>query len=944
MLVLFLLFQPLALFGQGLFQVEVYEPEEYANFRQNWAAAQDSSGRMFFANSAGLVTFDGESWFSTHDPAGETILSLEAHQSEIHWGGIGDFGMIRADSLNRLGPHSLKSQTDSTHHNFSTVWRLVSDGRSLHHEISEGFYSYREDSVQVLPYDERILGVFEWQGRVIVQVYNQGLTYLKGEKLQPIENSGSYAEDKIYVALPHDEGLLLVSREQGMVRYDGRDFYPIQTDASGYLSSQGVYRGIVLDESRYAFATLRGGIVITDRAGNLQQTLTEENGLHTDQTTNLYLDAEQTLWITTEYGIAKMLVHNPVTVYNEVNGFEGNPLFIERFDGETIVGTTAGLFRMDASGDLSRFEGTDDRFLDAVKTGDTLLITAAGGIYQLQNGMLQKIAGQGYDLFFEQSKDSGGILAVSGSSVDRIRLVNQDLISEPFADLDTPISGVFSENGSTWLALLSGEIIRISQDDNFQNRYDLGLSDDEQINQIGELNRRVVAATDEGLFFFNDRSGRFEPDSTFSDRDLNSKQVYRFLACGENEVWFRNDRLIKRAIRINGEWEVFTDSYRLIARGEGMEVMHCNEDGTRFFGGSRNLYHLSDPDWSYEYDFGTNITGVFVRNDSLIYGGYGDPEEMPVFDYEDNELRFQYAAASYIEPEANEYRVRLLGYDEGWSSWSAEAQKDYTFIPEGTYTFEVQGKNIYQKTGSIDRFTFAILPPWYRTSWAYLLYLMLAAGVIYSGYRIRINSILREQRIRDGIARDLHDELSSTLSSIHFFADAIESKKLNRKEENRFLDLIAKSSREAKEKISDIVWVIHTDNDEWDDLLVRCRRFAADLLDSKGITHLFETTGDFSGKPTITERKNIWLIFREILTNIARHSNAGHAEIRIGKEESRLNIRIEDNGEGFDPDAPRENGNGLENIKERARQHKGSATLESQPGEGTRWVVEVPLR
>jgi len=390
---------------------------------------------------------------------------------------------------------------------------------------------------------------------------------------------------------------------------------------------------------------------------------------------------------------------------------------------------------------------------------------------------------------------------------------------------------------------------------------------------------------------------------------------------------------------------VIVNPYQTIARAEneGVETIFCDEDGSVWFGGSRNLYHLTDPDWTYNHDFNTNITGVLVRNDSLIFGGYGDPSEVKKLKFEENELRFTYAAASYIEPEANQYRTRLRGYEEEWSNWSGEPQKDYTFIPEGTYTFEVQGRNVYHKTGSIDSYTFTVLPPWYRTIWAYLGYLLIAAGVVYAGHKIRLNAILKEQRIRDGIARDLHDELSSTLSSISFFANAMDSPRAKEEKENRYLSLIKKSSKEAKETISDIVWVIHTENDDWENLLMRCKRFASDILDARDIEHSFEIKGSFTGKPSINQKKNIWLIFREILTNIARHAEPKQVDIRFAMDGGKLHIHIEDNGSGFDSDNTREDGYGVQNIKERAEQLKAKCTLDSMPGEGTRWVIDVPV-
>ncbi len=139
------------------------------------------------------------------------------------------------------------------------------------------------------------------------------------------------------------------------------------------------------------------------------------------------------------------------------------------------------------------------------------------------------------------------------------------------------------------------------------------------------------------------------------------------------------------------------------------------------------------------------------------------------------------------------------------------------------------------------------------------------------------------------------------------------------------------------------MWVIHSENDDWENLFLRCKRFAADMLDSKNIEHTFSVKNQRSGGPAITERKNIWLIFREIITNIARHSGADEVDIRFSFNSGKLLIKIEDDGDGFDPEQIKSNGYGVQNIKERTEQLNGTCTLQSQPGEGTEWSIELPV-
>ncbi|MCB0841536.1 MAG: hypothetical protein KDD99_32925, partial [Bacteroidetes bacterium] len=109
----------------------------------------------------------------------------------------------------------------------------------------------------------------------------------------------------------------------------------------------------------------------------------------------------------------------------------------------------------------------------------------------------------------------------------------------------------------------------------------------------------------------------------------------------------------------------------------------------------------------------------------------------PRWSYTYNTLRFEYAASSFEYPSANQYQVLLEGFDKDWSNWTEETQKDYTNLSEGEYIFRVRAQNVYQHLSEEGRFRFSILPPWYRTWWAYALYSALGLGILMTLIRYR---------------------------------------------------------------------------------------------------------------------------------------------------------------------------------------------------------------
>ncbi|MEM8889227.1 MAG: hybrid sensor histidine kinase/response regulator transcription factor, partial [Bacteroidota bacterium] len=125
------------------------------------------------------------------------------------------------------------------------------------------------------------------------------------------------------------------------------------------------------------------------------------------------------------------------------------------------------------------------------------------------------------------------------------------------------------------------------------------------------------------------------------------------------------------------------------------------------------------------------IRSVYVRGDSLIFGGAPGREELTTpLKYDDNELRFRYAAPFLKDPEKNSYQVFLEGFDKNWSTWTYESQKDYTNIPEGKYTFRVRARDYAGRLADESRLSFRIEAPWYRSPWICASYLLLLGLLI----------------------------------------------------------------------------------------------------------------------------------------------------------------------------------------------------------------------
>lgn len=199
----------------------------------------------------------------------------------------------------------------------------------------------------------------------------------------------------------------------------------------------------------------------------------------------------------------------------------------------------------------------------------------------------------------------------------------------------------------------------------------------------------------------------------------------------------------------------------------------------------------------------------------------------------------------------------------------------------------------------------------------------------------RISKYITEERLRSKISRDLHDEMGSTLTSINILSKVAMSRDEERAEVVEYLQKIKDYSGNMMESMSDIIWAINPANDSLDKVLIKMKEFAAEMLEPVGINYYFDTR-DFSRQAALNleERKDLYLVFKEAINNIVKYSKASEVNIVLRFDKEELSLTITDNGQGFDS-AHIGSGNGINNMKTRAKAMGAEFRLESIPGTGT---------
>ena len=203
--------------------------------------------------------------------------------------------------------------------------------------------------------------------------------------------------------------------------------------------------------------------------------------------------------------------------------------------------------------------------------------------------------------------------------------------------------------------------------------------------------------------------------------------------------------------------------------------------------------------------------------------------------------------------------------------------------------------------------------------------------------------------MREHIARDLHDEIGSTLSSVALYG-AVARKKLTNigPEGGRLLERISEGTTSAMESINDIVWTVNASKDSLADLAERMRSHATPLCEARGVTLDLEVDEALLGdRLDMGQRKNLYLIFKEAVNNAIKYAECSRITVHLTGTGDRLTMTIADDGRGFDPEAaggPGTGGNGLGNMRERGAEAGGECTISSRMGHGTTVTFRTKAR
>ena len=785
----------ITIYGQankfGIPFIKNYAPKDYDGAAQNWAAIQDKRGVMYFGNNDdGVLEFDGNSWRKIDIPNKSIVRSFAIDEKgTIYVGAVGEIGYLTPDKSGKLYYQSLLPLIDSTAAKFEDIFKTYYYGKSVYFcSVKEIIQYTPPKKIKVIKLSKNSYLSYLIDNTIYISNYNEGLKELDKDSSELSINGSTFAKTDIMTIMPYaDDNLLLFVKPDESKMQAGIYIY---NKASGELKNfkeinfssflnenliQGfLYQAIKPYNNDYTFATIAKGCYVSDKTGNIKYHFNTQAGLRDETTIYAYdnsnKDNSQPLWLTLNNGIAKVESNSPLCRFGEESGLSGIAMDIIRFKGILYVATNTGVFYLEFDENqtphfkqIKDIDGSYSFLNFKLSNGEEkLLVGSQTKICEIKKNIILPTDNEWHYCFkLVSSKNKSS--AVYIGMQNGFKIINYDnnkwIGIDKNKEINDEIRWVTEDNdGNIWMATYINGIFKIDKSLKILKYNEKnGLPTNLKNIKIYNFNKRLYFITNQGLYKYEKSTDSFIADSSlgrsFAD---GSKGIFCMAQDSKGTIWLNLYDYIKNTawtehLIPKGENSYTVDSlpFKRFSDKLSMNAIYPDPDnqGVVWFATPDGIYSYNENiKRSYAQPYNTLIRKVIIAEDSVIFNGtyyktidsinkemtLTQPDELkPILNYKNNKLSFTFAAPFFEEESLIEYSHYLEGFEDGWSKWSLESKAPYTNLPEGTYKFYVKAKNIYGIEGTEAVYEFEILPPWYRTIWAFISYAIIAILIVW---------------------------------------------------------------------------------------------------------------------------------------------------------------------------------------------------------------------
>lgn len=760
-----------------------FPKREYKAGTQNWSVTQDKRGFIYFANNEGLLVYDGNQWQIYKMPNSSIVRALFVDRSgDIYVGAYNEMGKMISLPNGKMVFKSLKKYIPEAYRNFDDIWSVFSwENKIIFQSYNCAFICSNDTNITILKAPVRFHHAFKVNDRVFFNDLNAGLFEFDGKYLSPVEGCDKLKGMQIWSMMPlfGTNDLMICTLNDGIFRYDGKKLEAWGGLVNEFFKKNQIFCATSVGDQYYVVGTIQNGVVVLDKKGNIVQEFNKNSGLQNNTILSVFADRSDNLWLGLDNGIDYVNVNSPITFLQNTDGIGAGYVALVK-GNKLYLGTNQGLFVADwkETGQIDNFRliaGTLGQVWSLKVHDGELLCGHNNGTYVVEGEKATCIARTPGGWKYMQLKRHPGLLI--GGTYSGLSLFKKEGAHWHYVKHVKGFNESFrifeeDENGDIWMSHGFKGIFRISLNNEldsvvssrFYTSAD-GLPTNYNLN-VYKIKNRIIFTSKQGVYEYNAQSDKFEK-SVFFNQLLQPVTDISYLKEDKKGniwyiAWFNSvNRAGMFKLKDDLRYQHITSPFAILSGKfiSGFESVYEYSDEHYFIGTEDGFAHYNPViETIHNPEFSTYITkAIALHLDSVFYFGnnYSErnkqKERLFTFPFKRNAFRFLYSSPTYDNPGNIEYSYRLVGFTENWSAWSTAFTNEYTNLPEGDFVFMVKARNQLGIESLTDQIEFSVLPPWYKSSFAYLAYFFLimitGLGLVRLIY-LRIEVSKRKERLK----------------------------------------------------------------------------------------------------------------------------------------------------------------------------------------------------
>ena len=744
--------------------IQTFGTTDYQAGIQNWDIGQDTRGFLYFANNFGLLEYDGHHWNTFPVKAGSKVRCLNiGADGRIYVGLQGEFGYFYPSPNGQWTYTSLSGELAPEERDFDETWRIYRQQEKVYFCTFRNLYVFDGKEVRTIHPPNPIEFSFLANNRLYVMDWERGLTWLEGDQLNPVQNGDFFIHKRIVSILPYDQQqLLIVTQKWGLFLYDGHQLKKVEMQLSDPFSESFINCATRLKNGTFALGSQSEGVFLLNHQLELQQKIDREQGLNDHTVVSLFEDRHQNLWAGHNNGISYIELSSPFTLLDEKISVPGSGYAAALHNDTLYLGTNNGLY----AGTLHPWKGmqfqqvrkSQGQVYHLSRQGNELLMGHHNGGFRIRNLEAEAVSSKaGSWQFLQLLKNPGLMLEGTYHGFSLYRQEGGKWVwQQDFEGFDES-SRIFEEDreGNIWMAHGYKGIYKLHFDP-LQKKLRLtrfyGQADglpSNVLNNLYKINNELVFTGETGVYRYHPEQDRFQLNASLTDVFGRGEHIQKLRQDANGRIYFLGNRKLGSVRQDNfGKWEADTSRFNKVHKllNDDLDFLAVLNTQNVLFGAKEGFIHfnpsLPAPERAPLQVYIRRVE-INAPKDSLLFGGNfwsgqgiathqpeADLQQLP---YESNSIRFRFSSPYFDGSEHLAYQYKLENFDQEWSSWSPQTLKEYTNLAGGIYTFKVRSRNIYGEISPEDTYLFKVLPPWYRSSWAYFAYSIFAAGLFSVG-------------------------------------------------------------------------------------------------------------------------------------------------------------------------------------------------------------------